>query len=393
MKSRFFFILALLVFFSLSSVCAINIGATPGSIRISGMSRGGYAERDILITTNSGENLSGHIDFGGDVKDWLHLENNETKFVFSKSHPYKSKIIIEPPADAQAGNYSGLVSFVTDSVVSVTGTTGSAVRASVAISLSFEVVGEEFVSCSVGAYTVSNTEVNRPVEFSASILNTGNVRISPEITFTFWDQLKRTVVYSHTAPGGMVLPTTRQSVLSRIEHNLPVGQYWLEVSIPDCKTSQELTFSVVERGQIADVGVLDGIFIRQFYEVGDSAEINAVFSNKGTRSVVAQFKGSLYKDNVLVKPMESDELVVSAGEQITFKMAHIPTEEGVYNVVGRVLYNGKFTFEQSGTFSAVPGENSEDQFPLLGIIVYFIILISIIVLVILIRRELRKKRK
>ncbi len=371
---------------------AITIGATPGSMSFTGVAKGGYAEREFIITTSSEVNVTGHVDFGGDAASWVRLDTNMSRFVISRDHPFRGKVVVEPPADAQTGNYTSLVSFVTESTAAVGGTTGSAVRASVAISVSIEIVGEQFISCTVGGYSVSSTETNRPIEFSASILNGGNVRLRPQVSFTIWDQLKRTIVHTYGTTGPQILPTTRMQVLSRIEHSLPTGQYWLEVSIPDCKTTNEFTFSVVEPGQIADAGDLDGIFVMPFSYVNEPTEVTVVFTNKGPRSVVAKFQGILQKENVPVRQLDSQELVVVPGEQSNFKLSVTPQEAGEYVVTGRVLYNGKLTFEQGASFTALAQQESF-SFSWIGIVIYFIILIAVVVLVILIRREMRRGRK
>ncbi len=389
---RLFIIFISLLLLCTPCVLAINIGVSPGTMTFQSLVKGGYAEQDVILTTNSESNVTGHIDFGGEISNWIHLTNNESSFTFSRLRPFKSKIVIEPPEDAQAGNYSGQVSFVTDAVSSVTGTTGSAVRASVAVSLSAEVVGEQFIGCTVGAISLPSTESGRRLEFSSSILNTGNVRLRPNIELTVWDQLRQSIIARHSFRSPEILPTTSQNVFESFPSSLEIGQYWLEIVVPDCKTDDILTFSIVSPGEIADSGTLDGIFVKPLYYVGSPAEITAVFSNKGARSVNAQFKGQIYRNNQLVSVLDSDSLTVLPGTQNNFKMFFTAPSEGTYEIRGRVVYNNKLSFERSITFQALSTQNSGFPIFIVFVFLYFVILALIVFLIIVIRKEMRKRR-
>ena len=89
----------------LPATWAINIGASPGTVQLNSMAKGGYGEQELLITTNSEVNVTGHIDFGGEIGPWVRLFDNQTTFVFSRVRPFATRVVIEPPFEALHERY------------------------------------------------------------------------------------------------------------------------------------------------------------------------------------------------------------------------------------------------------------------------------------------------
>jgi len=383
-------VLILILSFTIASG-ATTIGISPGTMTFSKVLKGGYAEQYVQVTTNFPRNLSGHVNIIGDVAAWIQIEGNYTLFNFSAKNPLIAKIIVTPPEDAKAGNYTATIEFVTDRITSVSGGAGSAVKASAATILKIEVVGEELIACTIGAYSIYSTEENEPIDFSATILNTGNARIRPKIELNVWDQLQKNLLLKYEFNAPEILPTTRREASAKIEQKLGLGQYWVDVTVPDCKSTELLTFSVVEKGTIADDGDLHGIFVRPFFYVGDIADITAVFANRGPRPVLAKFKGQLYQDNKLLQLLETDEVQVKPNQQEDFKIFYTPTKAGVYEIRGRVNYNNKLTYEKSATFTALKGPEQQYEFSFWPLLIYLLILLLIIILINKIREELKKK--
>jgi len=390
---KIFWLSAIILILSFTIVSgATTIGVSPGTMTFSKVLKGGYAEQYVQVSTNRIENISGHINIISDVSDWIHLEQNSSFFEFSVSNPLLAKIIITPPDDARTGNYTATIEFVTDRITSVTGGAGSAVRASAATRLNIEVVGEQLIGCSIGAYTIYSTEENEPIDFFAMILNTGNTRIKPKIELNFWDQLQQNLVLKYEFNAPEILPTTRGEASAKIPQKLPLGQYWADVTTPDCKSTELLTFSIVEKGAIVDEGKLNGIFVKPLFYVDDVVEITPVFANKGPRPVFAQFKGTLSFDGKVLQTLETDEFQVRPNQNHDFKIYYTPKKPGIYGVRGRVVYNQKLTYESSATFTALEITKMPNILSFWPLLIYLIILLLIIFLIAKIREELKKKR-
>ncbi len=372
-------------------VYSVSIGISPGRVEFDNLLRDGYAERTVIITTSSEEEISGHFKVTGDIKDWLSFEPSTDTFTMSRSNPYRLKIIIRPPADMPTGNYSGNIEFITDTIGSIGGRAGGIIKTAVILILNSEVSGEEITECSAGAFEINDVEEGFPIEFSANIFNGGNVRIRPKITVDIWDQLQENLLLTGEYTGEEVLPTTERKITGQIKNNLAVGQYWATIKAEECGSEAFLTFNIVEEGGIVDKGYFKGLLNQPWVYVGQTVEIVAEFLNQGKRSVKAKFKGAIRRDDEIVEVIETDEILVPSGEQGDFFIYFTPKEEGRYTLNGRILYNKKLTFEKGTVINAVlpEAQENEESNNFLPFIIYLVIIVTIIFIL----RKIIKERK
>ena len=205
MKRFFFF--ALLISLSGAAYAAV-IGISPSVAYFPQMIKGGYAEREFLLTTNSVENITATVEFEGEIASWMTLNTEEELVTISYDNPYKFKLIIQPPGNARNGNYSGMMRITSSPLGSVTSGAGSAVMAAVAVRINLEIIGEEIISCRAGAIQISPTEIGLPYTFSSTIHNDGNVKIRPEIVVDIYDQNGITLLDTRNFLGNQVMPMT-----------------------------------------------------------------------------------------------------------------------------------------------------------------------------------------
>jgi hypothetical protein len=383
---------ALLFMLFTYSVYAVSIGVSPGRVKFENLLQEGYAERIITISTNTEDILNGHFNVNGEIKDWLSFEPHTNTFSLSKGNPYKLKIIIQPPSDIRNGNYSGNIEFVTDTVGSVAGRAGGIVKAAVTMTLNSEVSGIEIIECRAGGFNLKDIEVGFPLELGVTVANDGNVRLSPTITLDVWDQLQENLLLSQSVVGDEVLPTTEKSMFRRISNNLDVGQYWVNLNVEECNAADFRTFSVVEKGGIVDKGTLSGILNKPSALVGETIEFVAKFVNNGKRAVNAKFKGTIRLEDKIVKVIETEEIIVPAGETGDISIFFTPEEPGRYSLTGRVVYNKKLTFEKGASLDVNKIEEEKKKFEILPLILYVTIIITILFIVRKIMKERRKKR-
>ncbi|MCP3686332.1 MAG: hypothetical protein GY861_27120 [bacterium] len=391
-------LLFLVSLFSVSYVSAATIGVS-GTIDFTKVLKGGYAERVISISTNSEEEVFAHFVADGDVKDWLSFDPDTDRINFSIDRQYKLKIIVQPPEDTKSGNYSGKLVFITDAEGAGSGRAGSAISVGVESNINIEVVGGEIVGCSAGAFRFSDAEINYPFKLGVTVRNTGNVRISPELTVDVWDQLQENLVLTKNFDTESVLPTVdRTSELTFSTNKLPVGQYWVKMSMPECFASDFHTFTVVEEGGILDKGHFAGIKSDVWAFTGQPILITATFANTGQRMVMAKFKGNVKLDDRIVHVLETDELRVEAGEKQDFDIYFTPEKAGHYIASGRFTYNDKLTFERSTVLNVndegeeeIAEEKEKKQFSFVLLAVYIVIIVTIFFLVRLIVLNKRKR--
>ncbi len=387
------FLIAIIVLLAcMHSVLAISIGISPGRVRFDNVLEDGYAERSITITTNSEETLFGHFDVNGDIEGWVRFEPESNIFNASISSPYKLMIIIEPPSDLPSGNYSGSIDFITDTVGSLDGRAGGVVKAAVTLLMNAQVTKDQIIDCRAGAFFLGDTEEGFPIDFGATIINDGNVRLQPTLVLDVWDQNQEKLVLTHEVQTEIVQPTTQRRISRSIDQNLPLGQYWAKLLIKECKQDQLLTMNILEKGAIVDSGILNGIYGKTDAMVGETVEFIAKFENQGPRAVSAKFKGNVRLDDTIVKIIETDEILVDPGNLADFNIFFTPQEKGKYSLQGRVIYNKKLTYEKGSTLS-VEVEGAQDKtFNFIALLIYLIIIVTIFFIFRKILKE-RKKRK
>ncbi len=393
---KFKLLICLVIFFiSITPVYSAVIGVSPSIARFPKMLKGGYAEVNVVVTTSTEMPLKAHFAKEGEIADWIILDPNEEDFIFSREEPYRVNLIIQPPQDAKNGNYSGILKITTDEYATVETGAGSSVIAQVGLLIYVEIIGDEIIVCRAGAISTTSAEVNQPFIIRTTVYNDGNVRLRPEIKVDVWDQYKSQIVFSNTFLGDQILPTRSKEIIKEIQNNLPLGQYFADVIVKECYVTKTTTFDVVEKGQIADSGVLIGIRTNDFGYTNEPLPIAPLFENNGNRKVIAQFKGEIknLQTGKIETVLESDQLEVNPQESIEFRLFWTPEEIGEYQISGRVVYNNKITFqEQSKVVKIIKGD-SKFKFPSELLFIFYIIIGLIILILIGKIRKARKKRR
>ncbi|MBS3119940.1 hypothetical protein J4475_03900 [Candidatus Woesearchaeota archaeon] len=380
--------LALLI---LPQALAATIGVSPGNVKFEDVLQGGYAEATVFITSDVDNNLSIDYQISGDVSTWIKPKINGTQFFVQKGKPGRFELVVEPPANVRPGVYTGKINFLTGALGQLEGTVGNLIRAGVDLLITVDITGEERVACTAGGLSFSDGEVGFQHRFTSTVLNTGNVRLSPGNTVRIWNKFQDEIVKELQFTGPEILPTTSRSYSRDFELALAPGQYWADLTVPECGYSQLVTFNVLEEGAVVDKGTLQEIRNKPWVEVGELVEINAIFSNDGNRFVLAKFLGTISLDDKIVDTIETDELRVESRDSVQFSHLFRPREPGRYVVTGRVYYNNKISFEKSSVINVVPKSAEPFTKKLIPYLVYLIIVLIILILLVKIKQA-RKRR-
>lgn len=383
-------LLAVVMHVELASAAAI--GASPAQVSFSGVLSGGYAESDVAVSTNTNEVVFGHFEVEGAISSWVSFLPNTSLFNVTLNSPRTTTVIVQPPADMPVGTYTGRLTIVSDSVAGIAGRAGSVIKSAVILPLTVTVTGTQTVGCTSGAFEFEDVEEGLPLVMWATVKNTGNVRLSPLIALSVWDSLQERVVLKQELRGKETLPTRTERFFATLDNDLAVGQYWVDFSMPECESKALLTFTVIEKGGIADKGELTELSTPGKVTVGEPVPITALFYNKGTRVVTAQFKGAVKKDKKVVAAIESEEIAVESGKVEKLVAYFVPKEPGTYTITGRVIYNRKLTFEKNANFVTEKGERKQLPAYLSPLIIYAILIITALFLIRKIRERKRKHR-
>ncbi len=365
------------------------IGASPGTVDISGVLKDGYAEQQITVTSSDDEMSRGIIRVKGDIKPWITFEKNLTEFNLSRDKPHTMMIIARPPADTQTGNYSGTITIYSSTIEQGTGRAGGTVLPGVMIPAAVEVVGDQRISCSAGGFTVYDAEAGFPIELKATVRNGGNVRISPNGSLEVWDAYQENIVATYRFRFQELLPTASRQLIQQIEHSLEPGQYWGVIKLPQCNSESLETFDILEKGMLADRGTFLELRHKNWAVENETILIVAVFRNEGDRGASAKFEGHILNEGRIVQKLNSDEIDVQPGETVNLITFFEPPAPSIYTVSGRVKYNKKVTFEKQGVINVTPGiRKARSTLPIF--IIYIALIVSIIFLLRLIIRKRRE---
>lgn len=383
--------LAVLVLFFSNNVMAVNVGVSPATINFEEVLRGGYAERSVLISVDSTEEIEITATKWGDVADWINI--SESDFVTTRNSPYSLLVSVNPPEDVPNGNYTGFVRIMTAGLgEGVEGHAVGIVRSSLDLAVNIQIIDTEVVRCRASDFEVSSVEEGDDIIFKMSVENNGNIRLNPRVAIDIWDQDQTSIVETIDFSEVEILPTTEEEILIRVPSgSYDVSQYWADVSVVDCFAQKLMTFDVLEEGALKADGILLRILSKEKARVDENVPIEVTFKNVGQKEVRAQFIGKVSKGGNLVQNLESREISVLIGDIGEYNLFFTPTETGRYVIDGRVFYDSKKTFEKSFVVEVV--REGGGAFPYLLILLYLVVIGIIGFLIFRIRKERKLYRR
>ncbi|PIN90990.1 hypothetical protein COU60_00015 [Candidatus Pacearchaeota archaeon CG10_big_fil_rev_8_21_14_0_10_34_76] len=390
MKIIFWLAIVVIALTSISFVSAqVIIGVSPGNVNFKDVLRGGYAERQLSVTADSTESVLVGLEAGGEIADWLNF--SDVEFRVSRSNPGKPVIYLTPPSDMPNGNYTGYIRVKT-SEINGENSEGHAVGNIIAVldvAISVEIVDTEIFSCAARSFEIESVEKGEDLRISFEYNNNGNIRMKPRLIVDIWDVGQTKIIKHIDMTENDVLPTRKEKVSFFVPtDDLEVSQYWAEVSVTDCFSSDLLTFDVLEPGTLRADGIITSIVSVTWAELGETIPIIVNFENTGAKSIVAQFKGQISLEGRIVDILESEESRVEVSDNTNFTFYFTPKSAGKYIMEGRVFYDNKRTFESSKVINVKPKKSSWGT--IWAILGYIALIVLAIVLIYKIRKERRK---
>src|SRR3989339_84796 len=102
MKKYFFLISILLI---IQSVNAVKIDVQPRNIFFDNVLKGGYAEKELTVTSNTDTNVDMNFLAMGEIKEWVTIDSKD--LVLSKNYSSKIKVVLRHPEKTDNGIYTG----------------------------------------------------------------------------------------------------------------------------------------------------------------------------------------------------------------------------------------------------------------------------------------------
>jgi hypothetical protein len=387
MKMKSSLIIAIVAALMLPSLALASIGVSPASISFPDLLRSGYSQRTILIST-LGEGIEATAVAGGDIAPWITLLNSTMNV--PAGNPQALTVIINPPRDIPNGNYSGFITITRkpSGAADISGI-GNVVIISVKVPISVGITDRQIIACSANSFSIESVEENSASNLKMVIFNEGNVRISPEVSADIWDQERQQVVKFLTLSSESILPSIETQVEFPVEiAGLPLGQYWVQVSVPECFASELLTFDVLEKGALSASGRLLQITNPPWIKVGETADVIGIFKNDGKKGVTARLTATVSLNRQIIKVLESEIVSVAIGETVNLSTFFRPESAGRYEITGKVYYEKKFTYEASSILNV----NEKTGISAITIVYAVIIIASLLLMFAIFRKSRSRKR-
>ncbi len=352
---------------------AVSIGAGPSTLNYDKLVRGGYAEKNVVISTNGVDDLTCFVEFTGETREWMAIEGGGTINLPGNS---RKKVIfyIQPPRNQANGKYEGAIYIRASPTTEITSGAGMAVGAGVKILIFAEITGKEDKSVSINEVIVEDTEVGFPIPTAISVINTGNVRLTPSFNIVILDA-SRQEKFSTDYVGNHILPLKNENIVLNIpSEGLSPGKYLLNVEAfvgNNSVDASEVQFKILESGSKTVAASLESLEISKVViEVGEMTKVKGIFKNQGERTIQAKLKAEVYTLEGLSEVLEdSDELKVKAGKTVEIVSYFRPSSSGSFIIQGYVLYEGQKTDTKSVPVT-VTGWSIMDYFPyILGLLI------------------------
>lgn len=358
LKLIFIFLTLFILLASFTS--AALIGVNKVQMDFLDVMKQGYSENTITLSSASPQNVSVFYETRGEIADWVRFEPADEQLILNDQNPVTVKVIVEPPSDARVDEYEGVLLLTTGPLGEVEGNIGASVVVAFEVKIKVVITDTQILTCNAAGYEIQDAEITRDIPFFGTISNTGNVRIKPEFNLDIYNQeqnlIVKTIKYTHNLE---VLPTTTQRLEMQLDNELEPGQYWAQISAPTCGTGKStITFSILEKGGISDIGELIRIENDPWALTRDTVPIKAYFRNRGDRIVSAEFKGTVSKDGKIIEILRSDVYDVNPNELAVIDVFFQPDEPGQYKINGRMYYNNKLSFEKGSILNVNMGENN-----------------------------------
>lgn len=359
-KRQVVFILSM-IFATSIVVNTSAIGVSPGLITINNTVPEGYVEKTLAISTAGKEDLTLKIEAGGEIKDWITFEPNESQIILPKKSAKQVLVKIAIPSKAQKGEYEGEVIISTIYKGNLSGNvSGALFMPGLIVKIQLTITGMKVLGYEVNSISVKDTEQDYPVEFTVTASNTGNAVVTPRLHFTMLNdegkEIGRTFDYSETA----ILPTTSKQFSVWVPtKGMKIGDYYANVT-SDLGYEQLLFFHILTPGTYLIVrGELEQISLdKTWVKPEETVEVNGTFINDGQRFInSAKLKcesyvtDPTYGTRELVGISEGKPRNASVGEKITLSAYVTPPTYGKYSIECLVLYDGKRTGVKSKTLN------------------------------------------
>lgn len=328
----------------LSTLVAASIGVSPAGMDYEKVLKGGSAQREFRIFNTDDTKIFVKVYVEGDFSDWFSFQPVSPIEIPAKGS-VRVTAIVNPSSDTANDVYKCAIYVQPIANITAEGEFVMGLTSGAGVRTSIEVTGDQILSGEVSDISTRSVEKGNPVLFTLKFLNTGNVKIKPDITIEIKkggrivDSFKGDVDWFNPGQGEDVQIewSTKDRELGNYKTNI-------NVSLGDELLNEtDLEFSIMKEGSFLRRGRIRLNEIKKPGEtkLGEMIEIQIPFENTGEVDIKAQISAQVFLNEKLVDTVKSDLLLVEINKTETLTLYYKPKETGDYLIRGDVTYEGK----------------------------------------------------
>ena len=343
---------------------AAGFGLAPSFIDLKDLMRGQSVEKSVRIYNNQNKPLELYPD-SGEYSDWIAVLDTDRNAVESINIPPNGSatviLRITVPVTAANGEYEIPVYFGTKPPEGVAG-----VGVQAPVKLFLVVTGQQRVSIKVMSYEVTDTEVGVPARFSLNIMNDGNVVAQPEFAISVSKDGNK--IFENKTKVKISPRDVKDVKLSWDTSDVQKGDYSVLLTVNlDGETvySNEVAFSVFERGTLTASMYLVKASLTRYLDVGKTGKFEVFVKNTGYIDYEAKLRVEVYRDGEFLTMVQSDPVWLEK-EQTAPLTAYLSFDEkGEYALKPVIVYAGKLAILNETTVKVggvgVSNESKENE--------------------------------
>lgn len=244
--------------FWFSSTEVQALGISPPLVRNHQLLRGSHFESTVYLSQGEPQALKGRLTLGvsDKIRNWITIQPSG-EFDIPAVKLFPIKVIVDVPADAELGNYTGEIKITTQPANLEEGQVTIGIGAAIALDL--RVAEKEIIDFSIIVAKVEPMEEGWPVRISFLINNKGNTAIKPQKVFLeVLSDLSGEFLWSGQTPNLNSIESFQTgNSIAEFPVDLKAGSYRAQLKV--YKTESEILeyqipFRVLEKGTLPRPG-------------------------------------------------------------------------------------------------------------------------------------------
>jgi hypothetical protein len=340
-----------------------GVGFYPAVVDVKDALRGQRYEIGTVLVNDASQERTFRIQPEGEIAEWVTFATQARPETIVKevSVPASGElpiwVYLNLPEDAASLEYEAQISYTS---VPPEGTTGG-VLLSIVQPITINVTGKQILDLQVGDVFANELEVGQPLRVQARLVNRSNVALTPTLVASIKTSAGQPIADDLQGRTEQ-LRAGQEKLVTALEWDSAgqqPGQFILEYRL--LGQGQEFAtgsvpFTLAPFGSLSRSGEIQSIVLDGQMSKGSIGRADVAFLNTGRIDVTSKFVGELFRDGKLVAPLESRvDLLAHPSQPVTLQVFFPIDDNGSYELVGRVTFDGAQTDEGRAEFKVGAG--------------------------------------